>query len=102
MGPKRCQRILMLPGDCSCDFFFCEEHGYFFPCLNSLPETKVKRFVLIPLAEEILKQSSIDSVVWLSLATLIQIYNEKVNAEKGKIQNVQFEEKSGNGVNSCI
>lgn len=29
----------------------------------------------------------------LSLVTLIPIYNEKEQAEQGKVQNVQFEEK---------
>lgn len=55
-----------------------------FTLAQSLPETKVKIFGLITLVEEILKQPSTHSVVWLLLVTLIQIYNEKVQAEQGK------------------
>lgn len=43
--------------------------------------------------------------MWLLAASLIQIYNEKEQTEKGKTQNVQFEEKGGtrnwNGAKSC-
>ena len=53
----------------------------------------MKSFGLIPLAEEISKQPSIDSVVWLLVVTLMKIYNEKEQAEQGKLQNVKFEEK---------
>ena len=68
----------------------------FCPCLKSLPEAKVKRFGLIPLAEKIIsKQSSINSVLWLLVITLLKIYNGKEQAEQGKLQYVQFEEKSG-------
>ena len=88
----------MLPRDCSCDilvknvFVFC-------PRLKSLPDTKVKSFRLIPLTEEISKQPSTDSVLWLLVVTLMKIYNEK---EQG---NVQFEGKRNtrkwNGAKSC-
>ena len=78
----------------------------FCSCPKSLSETKVKSFGLIPLAEEVLIQSSIDSVVLLLVATLIQIYNKKEQAEKVKIQNIQCEEKwstrKWNGAKSCI
>jgi hypothetical protein len=40
----------------------------FCPCSKRLPETKLKSFGLIPLAEEISKQPSIDSVVWLVIS----------------------------------
>ena len=46
-------------------------------CLKSLPEAKVKRFGLIPLAKKILKQPSVLSVVWLLIVTLLRIYNEQ-------------------------
>ena len=49
----------------------------FCPCLKSLPEAKVKSFVLIPLAEEILKQSNIGSVIWLLLFALMRICNKR-------------------------
>ena len=45
----------------------------------------MKSFRLIPLAEEISKQPSIDSVVELLALTLTKIYNEKEQAEQRKI-----------------
>jgi hypothetical protein len=39
------------------------------------------------LAEEISKQPSVDCVVGLLVAGFMQIYNEKEQAEQGKIQN---------------
>jgi hypothetical protein len=39
----------------------------FCPCPRSLPEAKVKRFRLTALTNEVLKQPSIDSVLWVSL-----------------------------------
>lgn len=45
------------------------------------------------LAEEISRQSNIDSVLWLLVITFMQIYNEKEQAEQRKTQNLQFEEK---------
>ena len=36
------------------------------------------------LAEEISRQPSIDSVMWLLVVTLMQIYNEEEQAEKEK------------------
>ena len=62
-------------------------------CLNSLPEAKVKSLGLIPLAEEISKQSSIAFVMWLLVVTLKKIYNGKKQVEEGKLQNVKCEEK---------
>ena len=63
----------MLPRDCSCDILV-KYVAAFFSSLKNLPKVKVKRFTLIPLAEEISKQPSIVSVVWL-LVTLMKIYN---------------------------
>ena len=60
--------------------------------VQSLPETEIKSFRLILLAEEIQKQPTIDSVVWFSVVTLMKIC-EKKQAEQGKLQNVHFEEK---------
>ena len=51
----------------------------------------MKRFGLILLAEEISKQPGIDSVVWLLVLTQMEVYNEKEQAEKIKIQTVQIE-----------
>ena len=39
---------------------------------------------------EISRQPNIDSVLWLLVVTLMQIYNEKEQAEHGKMQNVEF------------
>jgi hypothetical protein len=37
------------------------------PCLKSLPEAKVKRFILIALTKEVSKNAIRDFVLWLSL-----------------------------------
>ena len=51
---------------CGLETVFCEilgkDEAAFQLCLKSLPEAKVKKFGLIPLAEEISKQPTIDSV----------------------------------------
>ena len=62
-------------------WYFGKESEFFLSCLKSLSEDKVKNFGLIPLAEEISKQPSIDSVLWLLIVTLVKIYNEKEQAE---------------------
>ena len=51
---------------------------------KNVPEVQLKSFGLMILAEEILRQTSIDSVVWLFLFTRIQVYNEKERAEQEK------------------
>lgn len=43
------------------------------PCPKNLPETKVKTFRLMGLAEEISRQPNIEYVIWLLVATLLQI-----------------------------
>ena len=53
----------------------------------------MKRHGCIPFAEEISKQSSIDSTVWLLVFMFIKIYKERERAVQEKIQNVRFEEK---------
>ena len=53
----------MLSRDLSSDTLV-KKVAAFCPYWKSLPEAKVKRFGLIPLAEEISKQPSIDSVMW--------------------------------------
>ena len=79
----------MLPRHLSCDILV-KNVVVFCPCLKNLPEAKVKSFGLIPLAEEISKQPHIDSVMWLLVIILRKIYNEKEQAEQGKLQNVRF------------
>ena len=44
---------------------------------NNQPESKMKRYELIVMAEEIFRMPSIDCVAWFLQASLIQIYNEK-------------------------
>ena len=60
---------------------------------KSLPEAKVKSLELIPLEEDILKQSSIDAVMWLLVLTLMKIYSEKKQAEQGNIKCTIWGEK---------
>lgn len=67
----------------------------FYPCSKSLPKAKLKHFGLIMLSEDISKQSSVDCVMWLLVASLIQIYNEQEQIKQGKTQNVQLEENRG-------
>ena len=42
----------------------------------------MKSFELIPLVEETAKQSSIDSVLWLLVVTLMKVCNEKEKASR--------------------
>ena len=52
---------------------------------------------LTVLAKEILKQPSIDSIVWLLVFTLLKSYNKREQAEQGKIQTVEYKEKGAPG-----
>jgi hypothetical protein len=47
------------------------------------------------LTEGISRQSSINSVTWLDMITLTEIYKQKEQIGQKEIQNVQFEEKRG-------
>ena len=47
------------------------------------------------LAEEISRQPSDDSVLWLLVLTLMEIYDEKEQDEQGQTQNGEFEVKRG-------
>ena len=87
------ENFSVLARDCSCGILV-NNVAAFHPCPKSLPAAKLKNFGLIPLAEEISKQPSIDSVVWLLVLALMKIYNEKEQVQKVKIQNVQSEEKN--------
>ena len=91
----------MLPRNSSCDILV-KKVASFCPCPKSLPEAKVKSFGLIPLAEEISKQPSIDSVMWLLVLTLIEIYKEKEQAEQGKIFEEKRSTRKWNGAKSCV
>lgn len=61
----------------------------FCPCPKCLSEAILKSLGLVALAEGIFKKPSIDSVERLLVFTLMEIYNEKEQAEQGEIQNVQ-------------
>ena len=53
-----------LPEDCSSGVLV-KNVADFCPCLKSLPEAKVKRFIwLIVLTKEVSNQPSLDSVLW--------------------------------------
>ena len=67
----------------SCDILV-KKVAAFCHCPRSLSETKVKRFGLIPLAEEISKQPSLDSALWSLELMIIMIYNEKEQLEQRK------------------
>ena len=62
---------------------------------KNLSEAKLKSFWLMALAEEISRQPSDDSVLWLLVLTLMEIYDEKEQDEQGQTQNVEFEVKRG-------
>ena len=51
-------------------------------CPKCISEAQLKSFGLIPFAKEISKQPGIDSVVWLLVVTLIEIYHEKEQAKQ--------------------
>ena len=57
----------MLPRDGSCNNLV-KNVAAFCLCPKSLPEAKVKRFELMPLAEEISKPPRIDSAMWLVIS----------------------------------
>ena len=82
----------MLSRVCSYDILV-KKVAAFCPCPRSLPESKVKRFGLILLAEEISTTPSIDSEVWLLVVILLKICNKKEQAEQSKIQKVNFEKQ---------
>lgn len=66
----------MWPRDCFCDILV-KNVAAFCPCLNSLPEAKVKRFILVVLTKEVSKKPSRDLVLWFSLMRNILIKHSK-------------------------
>lgn len=84
----------MWPGDHICGILV-KNMVIFYLCSKSLPKAKLKHFGLIVLSKEISKQSSVDCVMWLLVASLKQIYNEQEQVKQGKTQNVELEEKRG-------
>lgn len=55
------------------------------PCLKSLPEAKLKRFILIALTKEVAKKSQQRPVLWLNLMKSILNKYNKLRKEKYKI-----------------
>ena len=70
-GLFKIKNFCMLPRDHSCGILV-ENVATFCPCPKSLSDANVKKFGLILLAEEISKQSSIDSHV----VTSVHAYND--------------------------
>jgi hypothetical protein len=86
------KNVHMLPRDCSYDIL-AKDVAASCPCLKSLPEVKLKTFGLIMLAAEISRQPNMDSVMWLLVFTIMQIYNEPEQAEQGKHNMYNFRRK---------
>ena len=63
----------MWPRESSC-CILAKNVATFCPCLKTLSEAKMKKFGLILLADEISKQPSVDSVMWLLAVTLKKMY----------------------------
>lgn len=78
----------------SCDILTKKKNeAAFFPCPRNLPEVKLRSIGLISLVEEISRQPYIDSITWLLVSILTQVYGEKEQARQKEISNTQFEEK---------
>jgi hypothetical protein len=74
-----------LPEDCSSGVLV-KNVADFCPCLKSLPEAKVKRFIwLIVLTKEVSNQPSLDSVLWLTLLKSVLIKHSKLRKKKCKM-----------------
>ena len=98
------KNVSLWPRDQACDILM-KHVAAFCTRPKSLSEANVKSFRFIPLAEEISKQTSFDCLMWLSVLTLMKIYNEKKQTEQDKLQNVQIEKRSTrkwNGAKSCV
>jgi hypothetical protein len=78
------------PRDCFCGIWV-RKVAAFCHCPKSLPEAKMKRFILIALKKEVSKQPGINSVVLLLKIILMKnILMKRSKAEKGKIRNLWF------------
>jgi hypothetical protein len=56
-------------------------------CLRSLPEVKVKRFILMALKKGVSKQPGINSVVWfLKFPFMMCVLMKRSKLEKKKVQ----------------
>lgn len=80
---KVSENINKCPRDFSCNIL-SNNMAALCPFPKNIPKAKLKSFRLIVLAEEISRQHNIDSVGWILLVTLMQLYNEKEQAKQGK------------------
>ena len=78
------KNFIMWPRDCSCGSLV-KNVAALCPCLKSLPEAKVKNFILIALTKKVTKKPSRDFVLWLSLMKNILNKCSKLRKEKYKI-----------------
>ena len=67
--------------DCFCGILV-KNVAAFCPCLKSLPEAKVKRFIVTELTKKISKEPSIDFVLWFSLMKSVLMRSIKLRKEK--------------------
>jgi hypothetical protein len=74
----------MWPRDCFCDILV-KNMAAFCPCLKSLPESKVKRFILVALTNEVSQKPSRDFLLWLSLMNSVLNKPSKLRKKKYKI-----------------
>jgi hypothetical protein len=74
----------MCPRDCFCGILV-KSVAALCPCLKSLPESKVKRFILIALTKVVSKKPSRDFVLWLSLMKSILNKYSKLRKKNYKI-----------------
>jgi hypothetical protein len=54
------------PRDCSCGILV-KNVAVYCPCMKSLPEAKVKRFIFIALTKEVSEKPNRGFIIWLSL-----------------------------------
>lgn len=96
---ERCQRevILATSLEKTLRIILPKNEDAFFPCPKNHPEAKLKHLGLISLAEELPRETNIDSAVWLWEISLLQINNEKEQAKHKETQKVQFEDKMSTG-----
>jgi hypothetical protein len=65
---------------------FVKNVATFCPCLKSLPECKIKRFILVAVTKEVAKKSSGNFFLCLSLMKSVLIKRSKLRKEKYKIR----------------
>ena len=84
----------MWPRECFCNILVTNVAA-FCPSLKSLPESKVKRFILIALTKEVSKKPNKDFVLWLSLMESLLNKHSKLRKEKYKIYGSSIKGVSG-------